>query len=85
MPMVQLLRVEERVGEDEIGEPLPILINPEHVACVFASVEPNVVIVRLADGRPGLKVRGSFANIAARLGFAPQPPASPVEGTDAVN
>ena len=63
-------------GEDDgiTGEPrnLVIGIDPDCVAAAFESVEPGVVIIRLKDGRGGWKVRGTFAEVNAKLRGTPQ-------------
>jgi len=45
---------------------LPIWINPAKVGAVFSSVDPEVTIVRMADGR-GFKVRGEVRAVAEKL------------------
>ena len=58
-------------GEDDgIGgetRELVIGIDPECVAAAFESTEPGVVIIRLKDARGGFKVRGTYAEVSAKL------------------
>lgn len=52
---------------------LVIGIEPDSVAAAFESTETGVVIIRLRDGR-GFKVKGTYAEVSAKLRGAPAAP-----------
>ena len=57
-------------GEDDglpESRPLPLSVNPQFVASITPSTEkPNVVIMRLCDGR-GYAVRGNYNEVKEAL------------------
>jgi hypothetical protein len=64
-------------GEDDgiSGETRELVIGiaPDTVAAAFESTESGVVIIRLRDGR-GFKVRGTYAEVSAKLRGETPPP-----------
>jgi hypothetical protein len=73
--LIEFSRVVEREDEDglpEIHNP-PIAINARCVGAVFGCEDDgaDVTIIRLTDGR-GLKVKGTYAEILAKLSGANQ-------------
>jgi hypothetical protein len=58
---------DDGIGAVEVAAPRLISIESTEVACYFESNEADVSIVRLKGGTGSFKVKGSYADVTAKL------------------
>jgi uncharacterized protein YlzI (FlbEa/FlbD family) len=89
VPLIEFDRALQQESDDAMGEDdgIPqtqvvhkVAIKPQGVAAVFESTQaPNVVIIRLLDGR-GFQVRGTYDQVQERLASEGRLPSQPSSG-----
>lgn len=88
-PMIEFDRALQQEQDDTLGEDdgiaaAPVVhkvsVKPQGVSAVFESTQaPNVVIIRLLDGR-GFQVRGTYDQVQERLASEGRLPTQPNSG-----